>query len=74
MSIDASDILSVAKSVTKEWTKQRKAEERGSRTRYSRQYVYSDRVTFTEVAPKILPGAYDHASGGGKRCSCHARE
>ena len=31
MTIDASDILSVTKSVTKEWTRQRKAEERGSR-------------------------------------------
>ena len=66
MSIDATDILSVTRSVTKEWTKQRKAEERGRRSRYSREYVYSDRVNFTDVADRILPDAYAHASGGGK--------
>ena len=65
MTVTKSDILSVAKSVTKEWTRQRKAEERGSRSRTSRQYVYSDRVNFTDVADKILPAAYEHASGGG---------
>jgi hypothetical protein len=66
MTFSAEDILGVTKSVTKEWTKQRKAEERGRRSRSSRQYVYSDRVNFTEVAEDILPGAYDHASGGGR--------
>ncbi len=66
MTINASDILSVTKSVTKEWEKQRKAEERGRRSRYSREYVYSDRVNFTDVADDILPGAYEHASGRGK--------
>lgn len=65
MTINAADILAVTKSVTKKWTKQRKAEERGQRSRYSRMYVYSDRVNFTEVADQILPGAYQHASGGG---------
>ena len=65
MNIRATDILSVTRSVTKKWTKQRKAEERGRRSRGSRQYVYSDRVNFTDVARRILPGAYDHASGGG---------
>jgi hypothetical protein len=57
-------ILAVTRSVTKEWTKQRKAEERGSRR--PREYVYSDRVDFTEVAHEILPGGYAHASGGGR--------
>ena len=66
MSITAADILDVTKKVTKEWTKQRKGEERGNRSRASREYVYSDRVDFTEVADAILPGGYDHASGGGK--------
>ena len=47
-------ILKVTKDVTKEWTKQRKAEERGSRNRYSRAYVYSDRVNFTEVVDELL--------------------
>lgn len=64
MSINASDILAVTKSVTKEWTKQRKAEERGSRR--SREYMYSDRVNCTDVADSILPAAYAHASGDGR--------
>jgi hypothetical protein len=66
MSINADDILALTKSVTKEWTRQRKAEEKGSRSRVSRDYVYSDRVYFTDVAKKILPGAYQHASGNGR--------
>ena len=64
--INSADIFSVTKSVTKEWTKQRKAEERGRRSRYSRAYIYSDRVSFTDVAHEILPGAYAHASGNGQ--------
>jgi len=63
--IKADDILGVTRSVTKEWTKQRKAEERGRRTVGCRMYVYSDRVNFTDVVAGILPAAYDHASGGG---------
>jgi hypothetical protein len=59
-------IFKVTTSVTKEWTKQRKAEERGRKTSSSRAYMYSDRVNFTDVCDKILPGAYEHASGGGK--------
>jgi hypothetical protein len=66
MTISASDILAVTRTVTKKWTRQRIAEERGSRSRSSRRYVYSDRVNFTEVAATILPAAYQHASGGGK--------
>jgi hypothetical protein len=63
---DLSDaIFAVTKSVTKEWTRQRKAEEKGSRSRQARVYVYSDRVCFTDVAEDILPGAYAHASGDG---------
>jgi hypothetical protein len=64
MSITANDILGAVQSVTKEWTKQRRAEERG-RPRAYRQYIYSDRVNCTDVADSILPAAYDHASGGG---------
>jgi Topoisomerase 6 subunit A/Spo11, Toprim domain len=63
--IDTKDILAVTKSVTKKWEKQRKAEERG-RSQASRQYIYSDRVDFTEVAERILPDAYAHASGNGQ--------
>jgi hypothetical protein len=66
MSITADDILAATTKVTKEWTKQRKAEERNSRAYYSRDYIYSDRVNFTEVAHQILPRGYDHASGNGK--------
>jgi hypothetical protein len=65
MTVNASDIMEAAESVTKDWTKQRKAEERGRRSRSSRMF-YSDRVNCTDVADEILPGAYDHASGGGK--------
>jgi Topoisomerase 6 subunit A/Spo11, Toprim domain len=66
MTINAADILGITASVTKEWTKQRKAEERGRRSRLSRDYVYSDRVNFTAVAHNILPGGYSHASGNGR--------
>src|SRR5262245_37003316 len=62
----ADDILDITQKVTKEWTKQRKAEERGRRSIFSRAYVYSDRVNFTDVADRILPPAYAHASGGGR--------
>src|SRR5262245_59452043 len=62
----ADDILDITQKVTKEWTKQRKAEERGSRSRYSGEYVYSDRVNFTDEADRILPPAYAHASGNGR--------
>ncbi|MBL8815965.1 MAG: hypothetical protein JNL58_08030 [Planctomyces sp.] len=65
MNIDASDILAVTTQVTKKWTKARKAEERGSRSRYSRENIYSDRVDFTEVADSIIQAGYVHASGGG---------
>jgi hypothetical protein len=61
----ADDIADITKRVTKRWTAQRKREERG-RPRCSRAYVYSDRVTFTDVADRILPQAYAHASGGGR--------
>src|SRR5262245_20357237 len=57
-------ILAATEAVTKEWTRQRLAEERGSRR--PREYVYSDRVNFTEVAHEILPRGYAHASGNGK--------
>jgi hypothetical protein len=66
MSITAADILEATRKVTKEWTKQRKAEERGHRSRQSRGHVYSNRVDFTDVADTILPPGYEHASGGGK--------
>jgi hypothetical protein len=66
VSISADDIIGITKSVTREWTKQRKAEERGRRSRASRAYIYSDRVHFSEVAHGILPAGYAHASGNGR--------
>ena len=62
----ADDILDITTKVTREWTKQRKAEERGRRSRASRVYVYSDRLNFTDVAHQILPAGYAHASGNGR--------
>lgn len=64
--ISAVDILIVTKRVLKEWTQQRKAEERGSRSRFSRKYIYSGRINFTDVADEILPPAFEHASGNGR--------
>lgn len=66
MTFGAADIIAATTKVTKKWTKQRTAEERGRRSRASRMYVYSDRVCFTDVAKGILPGSYAHASGNGK--------
>jgi hypothetical protein len=59
-------ISRITKKVTKKWTKQRKAEERGAKSRQSRMYVYSDRTAHTWVCGRILPGAYAHASGDEK--------
>jgi hypothetical protein len=59
-------LYNVVEKTTKKWARQRKAEEKGTKTRASRQYIYSDRVNFTEVANDILPGAYKHASGNGQ--------
>jgi DNA topoisomerase VI subunit B len=63
--VNARDIQAVVFSVTKEWTKARKAEERG-RSKANRQFIYSDRVCFSHVAPEILPAGYAHASGNGQ--------
>ncbi|HEX7602273.1 MAG TPA: hypothetical protein VF316_11735 [Polyangiaceae bacterium] len=61
-----SDLEAVVTSVTKRWSKQRKAEERDSRALWRRRDMYSSRVNFTDVASKILPGAYAKASGDGE--------
>jgi hypothetical protein len=66
MTVSAAHIIGVTRNVTKKWAKQRKAEERGRRSRSSRVYVYSSRVCFTDVAKDVLPGAYAHASGNGR--------
>lgn len=59
------DVTRLLTQCLKKHTKQRKAEERSARAFYNREYVYSDRVNFTDVARRILPPAYQHASGGG---------
>src|SRR6266481_2794012 len=61
----ASAIQAVTRKVTKEWTRQRRSEERNRRSRSSREYLYSDRVNFSDVAHEILPSGYAHASGNG---------
>lgn len=66
MAFDAKVIFAVTEKVTKEWTRQRKLEERRVRSVRSREYIYSDRVYCTDVADQILPGAYQHASGDGR--------
>ena len=62
--MDAQSIINAVESVTKPWAKHRKAEERGSRR--PRIQYFSDRVNFTDIAAKILPVAYQHASGNGQ--------
>ena len=66
MSSIQDDLAKCLMGVTKEYTKQRKAEERNSRAFANRRYMYSDRVNFTDVARVILPAAYRDASGGGQ--------
>jgi len=62
----ADDLRKCLKGSMKVWTKQRKAEKRHSRAFRNRQYMYSDRVYFTDVARQILPRAYRDASGSGQ--------
>jgi hypothetical protein len=62
----ADDIIEIATKGTKKWTRQRKGEEAGRRSRSSRVYVYSRRVDFTEVQDRILRDGYAHASGNGR--------
>jgi hypothetical protein len=67
MTINAADIQGVTNSVLRSWTKQRKAEERGSRTLLSRDFIFSaERVNFMDAAEAILPRAYEHVSGNGR--------
>jgi hypothetical protein len=66
MSSIQDDLAKCLAGVTKEYTKQRKAEERNSRAFANRRYMYSDRVNFTDVARRIFPAAYRLASGEGQ--------
>jgi len=65
MTIKAANIAKLVRRVTQKHAKQIKAEERNARARWSREYVYSDRVNFTDVAAKIFPDAYKLVSGDG---------
>jgi hypothetical protein len=70
----ANDLKSITKSVTKDWTAQRKREERDSRARYHRsQYMHSDRVYQKDIAWEVIPKAYAKASSNGKY-PAHARQ
>ena len=64
--MDSKSIIDAVTSVTKSWAKQRKSEERNSRAYARREYYYSDRVNFSDIADEILPEAYAHASGQGQ--------
>lgn len=69
-----SDLKKITTSVLKNWTAQRKREERDSRARYSRSaYMHSDRVFQKDVAWQVIPKAYAKASSGGK-LPAHARQ
>jgi hypothetical protein len=62
----AAEIKGLTKKVTKQWTAQRKREERESRARYSRRdYMRNTRVNQTDVAWDVIPRAYTKASGNG---------
>jgi hypothetical protein len=69
----AEDIAAVATGVTKKWAKQRKAEERSTKARSRREYMYSDRIAHTEVSPQILPKAYTFVAGA-RRLSVSQRQ
>jgi hypothetical protein len=63
----ADAILGLTKSVSQDWTKQRKAEERSANAAYSRttRLIRSERVTKRDAAFAVMDEAYDKASAGG---------
>jgi hypothetical protein len=63
----AAAILGLTKSVTKDWTKQRKAEERNANAASSRmtRMVRSQRMTIKDAAFQVMEEAYRRASAGG---------
>src|SRR5262245_66179932 len=58
----ADDIFAGVESVTKEWTKQRKAEERRASTRWRRAYIGAARYTVKDAAWDVMERAYLQAS------------
>ena len=71
----ANEIIGAVKGVTKDWARQRKAEERdGSRAmRRHEALVREPRLTVKEVAYEIMADAYQKASSGGT-LPAHARQ
>ncbi len=70
----ADDIKNMTARVTKQWTAQRKREERSSRARrHRREFMYSDRVYQKDVAWRVIPAAYAKVSSNGKY-PAHARQ
>jgi hypothetical protein len=63
----ADAILGLTKSVTKDWTKQRKAEERNASAAGARmtRMIRSQRMTIKEAAFQVMEEAYHKASAGG---------
>jgi hypothetical protein len=63
--MDASRIIKAVKTVTKKWSKQRKAEERQASAVYRRQAAMCrmQRVTIKEVAYEVMERAYKEAAG-----------
>jgi hypothetical protein len=58
----ADDIFAGVESVTKEWTKQRKAEERRSSARWRRAYIGAPRYTVKDAAWHVMERPYLQAS------------
>ena len=64
--MNSSTVISAVDSVTKKWTKQRKAEERGkSRATRQRSMTISYRVTIRDAAFGVMEAAYLKASANG---------
>lgn len=63
----ATAIVTAVETVTRAWTKQRRAEERSERRRVNRHDALRrlKRVSIKDAAWEVLPDAYQHASGGG---------
>lgn len=64
----AKTLISAVEGVTGKWAKQRKQEERAASARANRRYamVRMRRITMKEAAERILPAAWDKASGDGQ--------
>src|ERR1700730_4111144 len=63
----AAALRGLTKSVTKDWTKQRKAEERNANAKVNRaaRMIRSERMTIRDAAFQVMAEAYDKASAGG---------